>query len=205
MILPDDYVEAINQAPQIWLVIMGKDRYKNDWHAIPFLKNDWSKLKNNNCSGGHVLKSLGFKLKGEDFRLLRKRYPEPRDLFLHLARSGVVFLNLVYEFLGENVDFRWDNEEHCNLATQADLTNAPYCSKAWYVLLCGQAKKRARLPSHFLAHSFQTVHPAAGCSNNNDPIIKARWQACWSQDAIFNWVKPVTELHQALTSLREGP
>lgn len=199
MSLPEDYVLAIGEAERIWLVIMGKDRYENDAAGIPFLKEDWSKLRNNNCSGRHVLSSLGFMLTGEEFELLKNRYPEPRVLFLELASSGIVFLNLAYELLGGEVN--WENRRHRRLIEEADVVNAEHCRGAWYTMLCGQAKARQNLPSHALVQSINMAHPAFACSIHDDPMVKNSWHAWWSQDAIFNWVRPVEDLHANLRRL----
>ena len=204
MALPDDYVKAINEAPKIWLVIMGKDPYPTAPQGIPFVKSTWEEMLNRNCSGRYVLESLGFPVSSLSAAELTGRYDEPRQLFLNLASSGIVFLNLSYEIPDKDAKVSWDKMTHLAKMEEADLINAPYCNVAWLVILCGQAKERWRLPSHAHTQSIETVHPSIQCSVHQEQRIKDGWHTWWSQDVIFNWVKPVPELRQILSLLRGG-
>lgn len=207
MALPDQgYLSAINNAPKVRLVIMGRDWYPTDpfprGRSIPFLKETWAELQAHDCSGGKVLQSLGFRIAGVNEGELLRRYGAPHSLFLRLAESGIAFLNVVYP--DSALTGRIVLRDHLDDLKMADLVNAPICERAWLTVLCGEANKRRWLDSHRTTACIEAVHPEKRCENHPNEGVRRAWAHWWSMDAIFNWVKPVTELHDSLTRLREG-
>jgi len=60
--IPEAYKEILAQKQYLDLTIIGRDPYPTSPAGIPFCKESWVELLRDNCSGYHVLSSLGINL-----------------------------------------------------------------------------------------------------------------------------------------------
>lgn len=155
--------------------VMGKDPYPENPVGIPFCKPEWEELQKDQCSGHHVLLSLGADLRTAsiDFRV-------PEDYFCYLAEEkGVAFLNLSYHSLHGPCRKR----AHYPQLSAASEVNSPVLSKSTHVVFCGEAKKYLWY-GNTLPNSYFVVHPDVRCRISRYPNVAKEWQAWWSRNAI---------------------
>lgn len=173
--LPPQYLSILQARDEFELTIMGKDPFPQDPVGIPFCKPDWDQLNDAQCSGLHVLASLGVNVAA-----VRSTFIMPADYFQFLARSrGIAFLNLSYHFL----DGPCRKGAHRAELLQAAAVNVPVLSKSRSIVLCGEASKH-RWYGNSLSHAHQVVHPDVRCRISRYPQVAAQWQAWWSSGAI---------------------
>jgi len=171
--LPNDYATILSETVRYGLVIMGKDPFPSDPIGIPFCKETWALQLSDNCSGLHVLQSLGTNL--AEVQVL---YSRPKDYFLELAIRGIAFLNLSYHFVGKSIVLR----DHRNILAEAYQLNRPILERAQQAILCGEASKQRwnvpLLPAQYIA-----IHPDIRNRNNWRRIDT--WNSWWQQNAII--------------------
>lgn len=172
----EEYLRAISELDEIKLVIMGKDPFPTNPNGIPFCKPTWDEQLAANSSGFVVLNSLGVD------RVDQKKFTEPRELFLELANHGIVFLNVVYEYLGGN-KLRMRNPQHLNWRELAFEINEPLLDQAENIVLCGEAEKN-RWNGVVYPNAAEVVHPEI--RNRISPVESTRqdWERNWSANSI---------------------
>lgn len=175
--LPADYLAGIASQTAIHAVFVGKDPFPTAPVGLPFCKNTWTEQLQDNCSGKHVLQSIGVSL-----AMANQAYQTPIDLFMALARQGIVMLNASYHFLN-SPGFP---KVYVPLLEQANTVNLPVIGRAQYVFLLGQAKVllpyiRQKFPE--LKDSVVTViHP----DTQNRKFRRSEWEEIWLPDVLKN-------------------
>lgn len=157
----------------IFLAIVGRDPFPQHATSIPFCKPDWGKQLAENCSGRHVLWSLGI-----DTDAAQSQYAAPEELFMALRRDGVVFLNSSYRLLAG-----YPEEMHNGLRQEAHERNLPLLTKARTVVLCGEAKT-IRSMAGMANLGIEVVHPADWCRNHRVQSVRDEWTKYWSPGAL---------------------
>jgi hypothetical protein len=158
----------------IQLAIVGKDPFPKRPTAIPFCKSNWDEQLKKECSGRHVLGSLGI-----DIEDARKRYDVPEDLFKALRKVGIVFLNASYQFI-EGSKLR---RIHLEQLRRAHEVNLPFLKKAKTVILCGEAKRLRWLPG-MKEMGIAVIHPDERNRLSRYEQVKEKWEEFWSPTAI---------------------
>jgi len=167
-----EYLEAIRHS-DIHLVIVGKDPFPKDPTGIPFCKSEWDAQVVRNGSGYFVLSALGFELSLD--RLSAQKL-KPQELFLELAKAGVVFLNASYVLPGEG---RFDKEAR----SEAFKINEPFLTKATHVICCGKAKTIPKIDGRDYCC---VIHPDP--RNRTKQATKERWKKAWQPGALsWRW------------------
>jgi hypothetical protein len=167
--LPDDYKKIIQRREKFVLTIVGKDPYPTAPTGIPFCKNSWEELLRDNCSGSHVIASLGIEIEEA------KRKMTTSQFFNELAMHGVAFLNASYHFL-ETSNIPKKDFTYIEKALE---TNSAIIEKSEHVILCGQAKV---LLSYFTdnGHMKEFIHP----DTRNRGTRKEAWESIWSPNRL---------------------
>ena len=167
----DYFVTSDNE--RIFLTIVGRDPFPQHATSIPFCKPDWEKQLAGNCSGRHVLWSLGI-----DTDAAQAQYATPEGLFMALRREGVVFLNASYKLLAD-----YPEERHIGLRREAHQRNLPLLTRARTVVLCGEAKV-IRSMVGMADLGIEVVHPADWCRNHAVQSVRDEWTKYWSPGAL---------------------
>lgn len=162
--LPDTYLSILHSRPESVLTIVGKDPFPTDPVGIPFCKGTWSEQMKDNCSGSHVMASLGI-----DLVEVSSRLQAPRDLFYSLAVKGVAFLNASYHFL----DAKGIPVEDYRYVKEALDANGPLIEKSQAVILCGEARLLAELVDR--KDMIECIHPDVRNRRFNRPS----WESAW--------------------------
>lgn len=151
---------------------MGRDPYPSSPNGIPFCKKTWKELKYKSSSGYHVLNSIGINLEG-----IEQQFDTPNDLFFYLAKNGIVFLNLSYDFIGTNTKIK--KKVHSEYLNKAYLINKPIMDKSEILILCGEAKKNKW--NNYTHHNCsECIHPDV----QNRKYNKQLWDKRWNQDSL---------------------
>ena len=172
-----NYQETISNIDNFHLCIMGKDPYPTDPNGVPFCKPDWISMFADNCSGLHVLKSLSVDLLSYEQDSLIEEYPAPVDLFIELAKQGVVFINLSHSFIGKVIR----KGEHRHSLQESLKVNMPILKKSSKVVLCGEAWKHkwyGDIDDRYL----NIIHP--DIRNRNNPPTATCWKQWWGSDSL---------------------
>jgi hypothetical protein len=197
---PKEYLNGVANHDSLQLVIVGKDPYPNDATDIPFLKTRMDALFKPNCSGGIVLKAIGY-----DPDHLRKKYKDDEEgtlkLFLDLRDEGIVFLNALY---------RTDREEFGRKIGKADLAglkeayekyNKPVLHKARRVIYCGAAKKVPQWIKEAPQVNDKNIHAVPHPDKRNGYSryreVREKYEKWWSPRALQEWN---LELPEGVTS-----
>ncbi|TKB23507.1 hypothetical protein FCL47_22400 [Desulfopila sp. IMCC35006] len=163
--LPEAYKEILEQKQNFDLTIVGRDPYPTSPVGIPFCKESWGELLRDNCSGYHVLSSLGINLVA-----VKERHSTPIKLFEALAAEGIAFLNASYHFL----DSEKITKKHLCYIKMASIVNKPIIEKSKACILCGQAKViKNFIPEQ--ADIFELIHPDV----QNRKFYKDVWKEFW--------------------------
>jgi len=176
--LPSKYISLLTSQKFFRVAVVGKDPFPTSPSGIPFCKPTWGEQLRDNCSGKHVLKSLGVEVEVAADNPL---YPTPEELFLHLASQGIAFLNASYHFLGKGRAF--PKYLYCCLL-EANATNFPIVAKSERTLLLGLAKVVApfieeKYP-HLINHITTVIHP----DTHNRAMRPTEWHAWWLPNAL---------------------
>ncbi|MET2947768.1 hypothetical protein ABXV18_06670 [Vibrio owensii] len=172
-----EYYDRASECSSFTLCIMGKDPYPQDAIGVPFCKPDWESMIADNCSGYHVLKSLGIFRDEQSLERLRNLYSQPIEIFLKLLDLGIVFINLSNVFVGEVIR-KGRHREH--LVDTLDL-NKPILDKSDHVILCGEAWKHTWYGDWDDSFYF-VVHP--DIRNRNKPQTSTWWTCWWGSNAL---------------------
>jgi hypothetical protein len=165
--LPDVYKEILVQKESFDLTIIGRDPYPSSPVGIPFCKESWGELLRDNCSGHHVLSSLGINLSA-----VKERYSTPPKLFEALASEGIAFLNASYHFLDSEKILK----KHICYIEMATIVNKPIIEKSKACILCGQAKVIKKfIPLPEQAEFFEVIHPDV----QNRKFYIDVWKKAW--------------------------
>lgn len=156
----------------VQLAIVGKDPFPTKPNGIPFCKSSWDEQFADNCSGGHVLLSLGIR------QSVRDCFDNPTECFINLRDHGVVFLNASYRFVGAPLTKKRNMID----LTEAYQRNKEVLTNAEVVLYCGEASKVRWVASIDRQGSYCIVHPDV--RNRANPLTKCRWQEWWSEGAV---------------------
>lgn len=125
-----------------------------------------------NCSGYHVLSSLGVNLLAA-----KDKYSTPNSLFEELAIEGIAFLNASYYFLNSAKILK----KHLCYIEMAIPVNKPIIEKSKACILCGQTKKiNTRIPGQ--ADIFEVIHPDV----QNRKFKKEEWEGVWLPNTLKN-------------------
>ncbi|WP_147431169.1 hypothetical protein [Thiocapsa rosea] len=125
-----------------------------------------------NCSGLHVLQSLGTNLEE-----VQASYSKPKDYFLELAANGIAFLNLSYHYIGEKIVLR----DHRTILAEAYEFNRQILKQAERAILCGEASKQ-KWNAPLSSTQYIAIHP--DIRNRNHPRRIDKWNAWWQPNAI---------------------
>ena len=174
--LPEEYYNILTKLSEIKLIIMGKDPYPDAPTGIPFCKDTWAQMFQNNCSGRYVLSALGYESK----KSLERKYSRPTDFFKYLAeKKGIVFLNISYHYIGGSL-LKKDHEGYINDAWD---TNKFIMQKAKSVVVCGIAGRRPWITSKWKALTeievIGVVHPDIRCKNSKYKSVQEEWKMRW--------------------------
>lgn len=170
--LPPDYYQLLLEARPLKLAIMGKDPFPSVPMGIPFCKPTWAQQSEDNCSGGHVLRSLGFSL-----GVLTTRFNAPSEFFYWMAQKRIGFLNLVYSYVGTGIG----QKKHQQYLANGFERNRPILDGAENVVLCGEARKHS-WNAPIGANYVEACHP--DIRNRNNPSKAAEWHAFWGSAAL---------------------
>lgn len=163
--LPEAYKDFIVQKQYFDLTIVGRDPYSTSPVGIPFCKESWSELLRDNCSGYHVLSSLGI-----DLVAVKEKCSTPIELFETLAAEGIAFLNASYHFL----DSEKIPQKYLCYIEMATIVNKPIIKKSKACILCGQAKViKKYIPEQ--ADIIEVIHPDV----QNRKFYKDAWEKVW--------------------------
>jgi len=163
--LPETYIEILTSKNDFDLIIVGKDPYPSSPIGIPFCKGTWVELLQYNCSGSHVLASIGV-----DLVAAKEKYTTPDKLFEALAKEGIGFLNASYHFLDSDKILK---KHHCYIE-EALILNKPIVEKSKACILCGQAKIINKYISG-RAYVFEVIHPDVQTKR----LYKKQWNETW--------------------------
>jgi uracil DNA glycosylase len=171
----EEYLRIISELEEIKLVIMGKDPYPTNPNGIPFCKPTWNEQLAENSSGNIIFNSLGI------VHINQELYLEPKDFFIELATQGVVFLNLIYEYLEGN---KVRKNRHRILLADAFRINQPYLDITEHIVFCGEANKN-RWNDVLYDNAIEAVHP--DMRNRNSPVhrISENWLQFWSSNSLI--------------------
>ncbi|MDD4220522.1 MAG: hypothetical protein PHR10_10125 [Sphaerochaetaceae bacterium] len=181
--LPEDYLNILEGLDEIEKIIMGKDPYPEDPTGIPFCKNAWNAVFQNNCSGRYVLSALGYKRK----EILEGKYGCPADFFKYLAgKKGIVFLNMSYHYIGGSLR----KKEHEGYIEEARATNMPIMEKAKSIFICGAAGKLPWIASTWIALKgvkvINVVHPDVRNRSSKYQSVRDEWKKNWGTKSSLN-------------------
>lgn len=171
-ILGKRYYDLITSLDKIILVIIGKDPFPTNATGIPFCKSEWKDQISKNSSGRVVLESLGITL--ENTEHIGKN---PADLFMNLARNGIVFLNISYDTITGKMQKIRDAKKRSN----AIRTNKPIINKAEIIILCGEAKKW-NITKH--SNIIELIHPDPRNKINRYKKVRQEWNETWGENQI---------------------
>lgn len=170
--LPEKYEKFIADKQYFDLTIIGRDPYPTSPVGIPFCKDSWSELLRYNCSGYHVLSSLGINLVA-----VKEKFSAPIELFETLAAGGIAFLNASYHFL----DSKIIPKKYLCYIEMATIVNKPIIQKSKACILCGQAKViKKYIPEQ--ADIFEVIHPDV----LNRKFAKNAWEEVWLPNTLKN-------------------
>jgi hypothetical protein len=157
------------------LAVVGKDPFPSNPVGIPFCKPTWDQQLAENCSGRHVLLSLGF-----DLSRVRSEYATPSLLFERLRAVGIVFLNASYIYVGTSIR----KTKHLANLQNAYQLNKPILQAAKTVLYCGEASKIQWVTSINGEGRHCVVHPDV--RNKVNPCTSDRWRSWWCKNALHD-------------------
>lgn len=174
-----EYLDKVMETKLIYLVIIGIDRYPEDFKSyIPFCKENWKQQFSRNCAGNKVLRALNvnnFINKRDELMIENKT--TPKDYFYNLLiEQGIAFLNISYEFVGGKIAKKaFDSLEKYWLGYNKTIIN-----KSKSVVMCGRAVESYlmyKLGSSFDTQKFRfAYHPSARAKSRNHPeYYKAFW------------------------------
>ncbi|MBI4791968.1 MAG: hypothetical protein HY789_04375 [Deltaproteobacteria bacterium] len=170
--LPETYKNRLVKKQYFFLTIVGRDPYPSSPLGIPFCKESWSELLKDNCSGYHVLSSLGV-----DLVAVKEKYSTPIELFETLATEGIAFLNASYHFL----DSKKIPKKYLCYIEMATIVNKPIIEKSKACILCGQAKAIKKfIPEQ--SDIFEVIHPDV----QNRKFNKDAWEEIWLSNTLKN-------------------
>lgn len=164
--LKQTYQYAVESCSDVKLLVVGNKEYDNGANGIAFCKNSWLEILQPQCSGRYLLCALGI-----NFQNVCVKYHNPVELFLEMAKRGIVFLN------------------------QKNFSNTPLIEylqlhKPKIVLLCGSPVLMSYLKIQGKINVepcriFKTVHPDVRNANKNEKSdwfsrsVKEIWMLCW--------------------------
>ncbi len=125
------YLDGVSSTG-LQLAVVGKDPFPSNATGIAFCKPAWDQQLAENCSGRHVLLSLGF-----DPSATQAEYATPSLLFERLRTVGIVFLNASYIYVGTPIR----KAKHLAHLQHAYQVNKVILEAAKAVLYCGEASK----------------------------------------------------------------
>lgn len=166
------YLDQLGKA-DVRLAIVGKAPFPSNSVDIPFCKPNWQEQLAGNCSGRHVLLSLGL-----DPSVLRASFKIPALLFEALLACGVVFLNASYAYLDGSLRKR----DHLVHLERANKLNGRVLQSAEAIIYCGEASKIRWVTSIDRPGSHCVVHPDV--RNRANPRTSANWHKWWLPNAI---------------------
>ena len=170
--LPESYKDILESKSCFDLTIVGKDPYPTSPVGIPFCKESWGEFLMDNCSGYHVLLSLGVNLVAA-----QDNYSTPNTLFEKLAIEGIAFLNASYHLLNSEKILK----KHLCYIETAIPANKPIIEKSNACILCGQAKIiNSYIPGQ--ANIFEVIHPDV----QNRKYKKEEWDGIWLPNILKN-------------------
>ena len=182
-----DYRVAVDRYTDFQFCIMGKDPYPTDATGVPFCKPDWESMIKDNCSGYHVLNSLGVDLRAYSVEFLRTRYPRPLNLFIHLLGYGVVFTNLSQEFINGVIR----KNRHQMQLRDGLQSNMAILEKSDTIILCGEAWKHRWYGQ--VDESFLNI-PHPDIRNRNNPPTSTCWKTWWEKGQLADWLELEIEI-----------
>lgn len=165
------YMQGIPLA-KLQLALVGKDPFPTSPTQIPFCKSTWKEQLASNCSGRHVLASIGVILSDAE-----SQHQTPAGLFEELREVGIVFLNASYSPIGGTIT----RSRHLPLLANAYVKNEPILRASKNVIYCGEAwKVRWVAPTE---SGELVVHPDV--RNKYNARTKDRWTTYWGEKALF--------------------
>lgn len=167
--LPDTYHAILLSRCELFLTVVGKDPFPSGSVGIPFCKDTWREQKMDNCSGSHVMASLGI-----DLDEMSSRLEAPRDLFYALAAKGIAFLNASYHFL----EAKGIPKKDYAYVEGALHVNVPLIKKSQTVILCGQA----RVLTDYVCRKdmVEYIHP----DTTNRATRRPLWDHAWRPNVL---------------------
>lgn len=178
--LPADYRAAIDVQTTILAVFVGKDPFPTAPVGLPFCKDTWAEQLKDNCSGKHLLQSIGV-----DVQRASQTYSTPKDLFIALARQGILMLNASYHFLGARDFQRVD----VPLLEEANTVNLPVIGRAQRVFLLGQAKVLLPYVQRNFPEMKDKVVPLIHPDVQNRKFKRAKWEEIWLPNVLKERLK----------------
>jgi len=172
------YHSQARSMESIDFIIIGQDPYPTNPNGVAFCKNSHYEFFQENCSGGLVLKSLGFS-KAD----IRREFKNPKVLFYDLLiTKGICFLN-INNSLFRNLSI----EEVITSTKETRDFNIDLVNKSNYTILLGKGKTKHYFtelygdnkPDHVL------IHPSFNAKNN----YEKEWSETWESNTLERIIK----------------
>jgi hypothetical protein len=133
-------------------------------------------LKNNNCCGFDVLKSLGIDLDG-----LKKHYNNPKELFTELAiEQGIIFINIAYEKLGS------DEMANIKIIDEAFKINKPILEKVKQgnIVAAGTKCQQFLITKYNVRNFLAVIHPSKLNRDSENQTLRMKWKQHWDPNRL---------------------
>ena len=172
------YRTQVQSMDEIKLLVVGNAPYESGFNGIAFCKDSWKELLDTQCSARYLLCSLGVNL-----RIAQSKYKSPTELFIAMAKKGLIFINQRDDLLEECLK----KTLNCAFSCGSNILNA--------------VKKQIEKKSSCFKHISR--HPCPQ-GESNPPDETKDWFKYWGKfENMLNFLEPNKSDDAIHTVIRE--